>query len=149
MDNTDKVVRNSLSGKFTKKNEDDLPTSVLLAGALATDEEAATETPKSGMSSLMQELLLDELAERRKKRKQEEDDLKRLLEARTVAFKEETENKKRTQAACNHRKEDMRPNIGGQRLSNGHTAYICGNCFKVWEDNLPANLQIKFEHVGG
>lgn len=148
MDNTSNRGRTP-SGTFAKRpqqsDDEGLPTEVLMAAASLPQSGAATgET-----DNLVRELLLDELSQRRKKRQQDEDELRRLLQARTEGFKAEQERRELGQAICNHRKENQRPNIGGQRLSNGHTAFVCGTCFKVWMDNLPPNLQVSLEHIGG
>lgn len=128
---------------------DEIPESVLMAGAVALEAQQAQSTPSS-TQQLMQELLMDELAERRRKRQQAEDELRKLMLARTQGYQEEQKRREQGQAFCNHRKENMKPNIGGQRLSNNEYIFICQTCYKTWDGKtLPPTLQIGMEHIGG
>jgi hypothetical protein len=98
------------------------------------------------LAVLLQRKLARELA----KQDQDEEELRRLLAARSEAFKQEIEGRKRAQEFCPHRKEDNRSRIGGQRLSDGTVLYLCQYCAKEWRGTeLPPSLAIPFELVGG
>ena len=68
--------------------------------------------------------------------------------ARVEAAKAELENKGEEQRRCRHQKQDGRPRIGGQQLSDGTFVYFCQWCQKRWQyplqegmEALPAHLQ--------
>ena len=147
------MPRNPDTGKFEKPGDEPLPTTILAAALLPPeppdDNEKRTSESDPLRASLL-ELIQADLGDRRAKKSKEEDELRRLMIARTQGFKEEKERRDLMQAYCHHRKENMRPNIGGQRLSNGHTVFICGTCYKTFDEtNLPPTLQVDLQNIGG
>src|SRR5579859_7460158 len=85
--------------------------------------------------------LLDNLnADSEKKRLAQVDNIKQMHERQLL-----------TQRVCDHRKEDGRgTRLGGQRLSNGHTAFMCNLCYKTWDEtDVPGHLLPRSEFIGG
>jgi|SRR5579859_2261199 len=99
--------------------------------------------------------LLDNLnADSEKKRLAEEaekDQQNRLRLAQVDNIKQMHERQLLTQRVCDHRKEDGRgTRLGGQRLSNGHTAFMCNLCYKTWDEtDVPGHLLPRSEFIGG
>lgn len=84
------------------------------------------------------------------KEEEKEEELRRLLAARSQAFKEEIANREALQNACDHRKENGRPCVGGQKLSNNHFVFICQHCYRTWDEKtLPPHLSVNLDNIGG
>jgi hypothetical protein len=113
----------------------------------------ATQAAQSGAPGFPPELamlLTRRLAKEMAAQEREEEEMRRLLEARSIAFKEEIAGRQRAQEYCPHRKEDGRSRIGGQRLSNGVVLFLCQYCGKEWRgQELPPGLQISLDFIGG
>jgi glucan-binding YG repeat protein len=101
------------------------------------------------LQALLQNLNLD-MADKQAKKAAEKEQLERQMRAQCDNVKHEKERQKASQDYCSHQKENGRSRIGGQRLSNGHYAYLCGYCHKEYDETtLPSHLQISMELVGG
>lgn len=123
-----------------------------IAALLATQTQA-----KQGGDTGTNEVLLRLLASMSKRLEREEaeegrkeEELRRLLEARGEGFKQEIARREAIWAACDHRKENGRPCISGQRLSSNDYAFICMHCQKLWDQTtLPAHLTVNMDDIGG
>lgn len=143
------VIKNPVSGKYEAKADgpDDLSMAILAAGAAVKQADSGAGT---ATSDLLNQLLLDELGQRQKKRAEAEEEIRRLMLARTQGFKGDSERRRREQASCQHRKDDGRVAIGGQKLSNNSYSFICSRCFSEFtEHTLPAGVQVNLDTIGG
>lgn len=123
---------------------DDLVEPLTMMAATAATSGGSAFPPE--LVALLQRKLAREMQEEESKA----EELRRLLEARSESFKLEIEGRQRAQEWCPHRKEDGRSRIGGQRLSNGVTLYLCQFCGKEWHGSeLPPGLQVSLDFIGG
>jgi hypothetical protein len=126
---------------------------IILATELLSEEPKAgapVDDKRAALQDMLLKLLSNKLAEEENEKKMKVEEAQKLLIARTQDFKRAQEIKVWTQENCDHRKEDGRSRLGGQRLSNGDTLYICQLCFKTWNQvNMPRNLQIDPNWIGG
>lgn len=124
---------------------------VILATELLNDAPKAGDTDESAqLRNLLLKLLGNKLAEEEKEKQLKEEEARKLLVARTQDFKAIQERIAWTQESCDHKKEDGRSRVAGQKLSSGDTALICQLCFKVWNQNtLPPALRIDPNWIGG
>lgn len=116
--------------------------------------QAVGTAPQSDLQSQVLQALLENLqhdmGKKRAKEQEEEDNLRRFMLARTDAIKLEKEKKAQSQAYCDHKKENGRSRICGQKLSNNHYSYLCSYCHKEYDETtLPAHLQVPMETIGG
>ncbi len=117
----------------------------------------ATTAQKGGGDTGTNEVLLRLLASMNKRMEREEaeeerkeEELRRLLAARGEGFKQEIARREAIWAACDHRKENGRPCISGQRLSSNDYAFICMHCQKLWDQKtLPSHLTVNMDDIGG
>lgn len=142
------MTKDPNTGKFQK----DLPPEMLQAAIALTDTDG--RKAEDSIDTLLKRRLLESLDKQLAKQQAEEEqkleEVNRALKMRTEQAAHEKERRELGQAICPHRKENGRPNIGGQRLSNGHTVFICGTCYKTWDEtNLPPTLQVQLENIGG
>ena len=110
---------------------------------------SADDLQKQALSMLI-ESLSEDLSDKRKKKAAAEEEMRRLMLARTDGLKIEKARKQATQTACDHRKEDGRTRLGGQRLSNGHLVLMCGYCGKEYDEtSVPPHLIPNGDWIGG
>jgi hypothetical protein len=105
--------------------------------------------------ALLAELLAGMKADRDEKArvKQEAlDEWNRMRLAQVENLKATRSREVLTQQVCDHKKPPPvnGTRLCGQRLSNGHMAYLCNLCYKIWdESNVPAHLMPNSEFMGG
>jgi hypothetical protein len=106
---------------------------------------------KRELVSLQRELItLEREQEDKQKRDEEKHNREAFRKSRLEAIEQERQAREWNQSQCNHRKENGRPSIGGQRDHSGHYMFICLNCMKQWVDGeLPMTHRIPMELVGG
>ena len=134
------------------------------AGVLPETDIAVAEAPAESIHAAVDELAeldrqlerekreleLEDLREKRDKRRAEAENIRRLRLANISRIAEERALKSRAQELCRHVKENGRPNIGGQKLSNGHLSLVCQTCHREFDEtNLPPHLMISLDNIGG
>lgn len=108
-------------------------------------------------SSLQNELLAELLGSLRKERADKEasvvqktEERNRMHLAQVENLKQSKANHDRAQLVCDHRKEDGRTRICGQRTSDNHLALLCNLCYKTFDEaTVPPHLMPRGEFIGG
>lgn len=116
--------------------------------------QAIGSLPQSDLQAQVLQALLENLqhdmGKKRAKEAEQEENLRRFMLARTDSIRLEKEKRALAQAYCDHKKENGRSRICGQKLSNNHYSYLCSYCHKEYDETtLPASLQVPMETIGG
>jgi len=134
-------------------DEADLNSKKQAAATLATlntvSAAPASDLQNQVLATLLQSLQHD-LSKKQAKEAEEEENLRRLMLARADGIRHEKANREAAQNYCDHRKEDGRTRIVGQKLSNNHLSLMCGYCYKEFnEDSVPPSLRPSGDFIGG
>ena len=105
-------------------------------------------TASEGDSQSPQQKALNGLLEDLAHEREEEKAMKlRLQESRVRAAEEEARRRNYEKINCTHTKQDGRPRIGGQQLSDGSTVLLCTWCGKEWRYPVPEGGEVLPAHL--
>ncbi len=121
-----------------------------LGGTTVSGSSTATnDLQNQVLTKLLQSLEYD-LGKKQAKQEEEEESLRRLIKARNEGVKVEKERRELTQRICDHRKEDGRTRICGQRISNGTVSLMCNLCYAEFSaSTVPPHLMPNGDFIGG
>lgn len=112
-------------------------------------KENKTEMSASAVQDALARLQLNKLAREAAEEQRAEDQLLAFRDATLASVQAQMDAKKRDQDRCGHMKPNFKSALGGQKDGKGNYCLICQYCFKEFTGDIPFQLRIPADMIGG